>query len=130
MGAAAGGRWGGTAPPGGGRQGGAAPPGGGRQGGDSPTRTGGDMRGTGRGCGGAGDPATVRECTCQIVHVRTEVRQRIQGAGTPPLVACTHPYTAYRLTPSLPSLREVVAMLVRASRSVEILSEISSADGE
>ena len=53
MGAAAGGWWGGT-----------APPGGGRQGGDSPTRTGGDMRGTGRGCGGAGDPATVRECTC------------------------------------------------------------------
>ena len=28
---------------------------GGRQGGDSPTRTGGDMRGTGRGCGGAGN---------------------------------------------------------------------------
>ena len=83
----------------------------------------------GRG-GGAGVRATRRRCVCvsvhvQIVHVRTEVRQRIQGACTPPLVACTHPYTAYRLTPYLPSLREVVAMLVRASRSVEILSEIS-----
>ena len=56
-----------------------------RRGGDDragtvPPAPGGDVRGTGRGCGGAGDPATVRECTCQIVHVRTEVRQRIQGA--------------------------------------------------
>ena len=129
----------GRRPGGGGDWGGTAPPGGGRQGGDSPRlRLGGDDRagtvppapgGTcgGRG-GGAGVRATRRRCVSvhvQIVHVRTEVRQRIQGACTPPLVACTHPYTAYRLTPSLPSLREVVAMLVRASRSVEILSEIS-----
>ena len=76
MGAAAGGRWGGTAPPGGDDRAGTVPP-----------APGGTCGGRG---GGAGVRATRRRCVS--VHVKLYMYGPRCGNGfKAPLVACTHP---------------------------------------